>query len=270
MPSSKLSLDYGRHPSAAHRARRALHEFLGDDAAITFTRDAVLLTSELVTNAVTHTERGNGYASKSPTVPLRSHRCIPPRGRFASVGTACTSSSRLPRVGVPPLSPGGRWCGSNSIARCSDRSALRGLSRQLRPASWRSGAFPEAQVQSIRTEATISSRAARSCCETSASRDRRSTASTISVKDSSSITEESRTTLESWESTEHLVAHLAAGVQPHERGSTCGTDDHRDDESHHPPNVRPHPRTASSSLMKRADTATWLTRSLIVAGSASR
>ena len=57
-PTSKLSLVFERHPTSARRARRALQEFLGDDAAIRFTRDAVLLTSELVTNAVTHTERG--------------------------------------------------------------------------------------------------------------------------------------------------------------------------------------------------------------------
>jgi len=53
-----LSVLLDRHPSSAARARHAVQQFLGDDTTIAFTRDALLLTSELVANAVAYTTDG--------------------------------------------------------------------------------------------------------------------------------------------------------------------------------------------------------------------
>jgi anti-sigma regulatory factor (Ser/Thr protein kinase) len=43
---------------APRRARRAVQDLLGDDASIQVIRDAILLTSELVTNAIEHSSGG--------------------------------------------------------------------------------------------------------------------------------------------------------------------------------------------------------------------
>jgi two-component sensor histidine kinase len=44
--------------TAARTARRFVQHTLGDDAAVELLRDAILLTSELVTNATMHTDNG--------------------------------------------------------------------------------------------------------------------------------------------------------------------------------------------------------------------
>ncbi|MCU1392018.1 MAG: ATP-binding region ATPase domain protein [Ilumatobacteraceae bacterium] len=51
-PSTEISLDGST--ADARRARRAVLELLGDGPPVSFVRDAVLLTSEVVTNATAH------------------------------------------------------------------------------------------------------------------------------------------------------------------------------------------------------------------------
>jgi len=47
-----------RNAHASRLARRRVQEALGDDVPIRFIRDTILLTSELVTNAMIHTTEG--------------------------------------------------------------------------------------------------------------------------------------------------------------------------------------------------------------------
>jgi anti-sigma regulatory factor (Ser/Thr protein kinase) len=54
--SLRLALQHGA--LAPRQARRAVEELLGDNVEIAFIRDALLLTSEIVTNAVEHTHDG--------------------------------------------------------------------------------------------------------------------------------------------------------------------------------------------------------------------
>lgn len=56
MANLHLALD--QHTSSPGHARRGVQHLIGDDASISFTRDALLITSELVTNAVIHTGGG--------------------------------------------------------------------------------------------------------------------------------------------------------------------------------------------------------------------
>lgn len=55
---STLQLTLKGEKLDARAARRAVLEVVGDNGSIQFVRDAVLLTSELVSNAVIHTEQG--------------------------------------------------------------------------------------------------------------------------------------------------------------------------------------------------------------------
>lgn len=56
-PDRIVSLSLDSDVLASRSARRAIQELLDDDVPVAITRDAILLTSELVTNAVLH---GNG------------------------------------------------------------------------------------------------------------------------------------------------------------------------------------------------------------------
>lgn len=53
-----LTLKLLREPGSARVARRAVENLLDELAPITFTRDAILLTSELIANAILHTAGG--------------------------------------------------------------------------------------------------------------------------------------------------------------------------------------------------------------------
>ncbi|MEO7397496.1 MAG: ATP-binding protein [Ilumatobacteraceae bacterium] len=53
-----VSLQLDKNPLSARMARKAMQRLLGDDPPIMFVRDAMLLTSELVSNAVMHTDNG--------------------------------------------------------------------------------------------------------------------------------------------------------------------------------------------------------------------
>ena len=57
VPSSLLLTLKGEKLDA-RTARRAVMQVVGDNGSIQFVRDAILLTSELVSNAVIHTEQG--------------------------------------------------------------------------------------------------------------------------------------------------------------------------------------------------------------------
>jgi len=54
----RLSLLLGRSPESAEIARGAVRAALGRSVSLQFADAAVLCTSELVTNAIVHTERG--------------------------------------------------------------------------------------------------------------------------------------------------------------------------------------------------------------------
>ena len=54
----KLTFDASHERTTPAKARAAIQRLLGDDAPIAMIRDAVLLTSELVTNAVLHAPGG--------------------------------------------------------------------------------------------------------------------------------------------------------------------------------------------------------------------
>ena len=60
-----------RTPLAVRTARRTLLHLLGDGPSISFVRDAVLLTSELVSNALMHT---SGAFQLEATYRSRPHR----------------------------------------------------------------------------------------------------------------------------------------------------------------------------------------------------
>lgn len=53
-PDRFVSLSFDSDVTAGRSARRAIQELLDDDVPVNVTRDAILLTSELVTNAVMH------------------------------------------------------------------------------------------------------------------------------------------------------------------------------------------------------------------------
>lgn len=54
VPVSYTELDLTRNETGAQSAREAVMQLLGDNAPVAFTRDAILLTGELATNALTH------------------------------------------------------------------------------------------------------------------------------------------------------------------------------------------------------------------------
>ena len=54
--NARVCIGLEREPAAASRGRHAVQELLGNDASISFLADAMLATSELVTNAVIHTD----------------------------------------------------------------------------------------------------------------------------------------------------------------------------------------------------------------------
>lgn len=55
-PHRSVSLSFDSDVTAGRSARRAIQELLDDDVPVNVTRDAILLTSELVTNAVMHSQ----------------------------------------------------------------------------------------------------------------------------------------------------------------------------------------------------------------------
>ena len=95
-PDLVLDLEHG--PTAPHRARLALRHLLGNAADRALGRDAVLVTSELVTNAVKHT---------TEPCELQAWFCEEPPSLRVEV---CDSSENLPTVPlrVAPDSLGGR------------------------------------------------------------------------------------------------------------------------------------------------------------------
>ncbi len=60
---STMELVLDRSAASTRHARRALQQFLGDDASIGLVRKALLLTGELVANAIEHTGSGCGLSA---------------------------------------------------------------------------------------------------------------------------------------------------------------------------------------------------------------
>ncbi|MCU1360666.1 MAG: phosphatase [Ilumatobacteraceae bacterium] len=69
--TSSVELVLEHSTVAPGKARRAVQDLLGDDAPILFIRDAILMTSELVTNAMQHTT--NGCSMLASFDRLRQH-----------------------------------------------------------------------------------------------------------------------------------------------------------------------------------------------------
>ncbi|MGD9705035.1 MAG: ATP-binding protein [Acidimicrobiia bacterium] len=88
-PDLVIDLDHG--PTAPHRARLALRHLLGRTADQALGRDAVLVTSELVTNAVKHT---------NDSCELQAWFCEHPQSIRVEI---CDASAVLPSV--PPPAP---------------------------------------------------------------------------------------------------------------------------------------------------------------------
>ena len=95
-PDLVIDLDHG--PTAPHRARLALRHLLGAAADRALGRDAVLVTSELVTNAIKHT---------TESCELQAWFCAEPPSLRVEV---CDGSEHLPTVPSRPApdSLGGR------------------------------------------------------------------------------------------------------------------------------------------------------------------
>jgi anti-sigma regulatory factor (Ser/Thr protein kinase) len=93
-PNLVLDLDHG--PTAPHRARLALRHLLGNAADRALGRDAVLATSELVTNVVKHTTDSCGlqvwFCAEPPSLRVEvsdssEHLpAVPPRAAPDSLG----------------------------------------------------------------------------------------------------------------------------------------------------------------------------------------
>ncbi|MDP2292224.1 MAG: ATP-binding protein [Actinomycetota bacterium] len=66
----KLSFEEPHQRATPAKAREAVQQLLGDDAPIAMIRDAVLLTSELVTNALLHAPGGCGLEARFSRNPL--------------------------------------------------------------------------------------------------------------------------------------------------------------------------------------------------------
>lgn len=85
----KLSFEVPHQRAAPASARAAVQHLLGDDAPIAMIRDAVLLTSELVTNAVLHAPGACELEAHFSRDPLRVRVDV------------SDSSERPPKVGAP-------------------------------------------------------------------------------------------------------------------------------------------------------------------------
>ena len=63
MDTRKITLTLGPQLRTVGQARRAVERLIGGDAPVVFIRDAVLLTSEVVSNALHHTAGGCEFAA---------------------------------------------------------------------------------------------------------------------------------------------------------------------------------------------------------------
>lgn len=88
-----VSVRLERTPLAVRTARRTMLHLLGDGPSISFVRDAVLLTSELVSNALMHTSGSFELAA--------TYRSQPDRLRVE----VTDDSSAMATMAEPPVAP---------------------------------------------------------------------------------------------------------------------------------------------------------------------
>ena len=93
-----ISVRLERTPLAVRTARRTMMHLLGDGPSIAFVRDAVLLTSELVSNALMHTTGSFEMAATYHSQPDRLR---------VEVSDDSSAMATMPEPPLPPSRGGG-------------------------------------------------------------------------------------------------------------------------------------------------------------------